>query len=523
MLNWYIHDKVTIHQIITQTFLEFSNMGDFFLLQVLTVVFALSIITTIFNKRVLGFPQAIGVPIVSAIFVFILQWGAGLFHGNPFISINIQNIENAVRNIDFYDFLINGVICFILTSSALKFKISDLRSHWKPIGILATLALALCAVFFGGLLYGFQYLIGNPVPLLVLLLLGAALGATDPIGIKGVLNSVRAPRHLMIKLEGESLFNDAMCIALFMTLLNVLKGEHFTILGTLETLAYEIVVAVIIGWVFGVGILRLLQGKHEMESLILTTALLACGSYLTALFAHASAPIACVIGGLIVGNKWKEILAEQEISEINHFWHTVEGIINSFLFTLIGLELFILDLNAMMLLGGCVAFIILHISRFAANFLSFTFFPSVSRKSYNGSLTILSWGGVRGGISLALILAVANTPQLNPYSSILIGYTFISVLLSGVICGLGLPAVMNAFYYNPHEDKQGLKGLYQRLCHKLNRQGFQYIVGEDKYGNETITIYKPERLSDLQQDDGIMLHDPDKAQKVKALEHPDNF
>jgi len=91
-------------------------MGNYFFLQVFTVIFALSIATTIFNKRVLGFPQAIGVPIVSAIFVFILQWAASLFNGNPFIVINLHNIEEAVRNIDFYDFLINGVICFILTS-----------------------------------------------------------------------------------------------------------------------------------------------------------------------------------------------------------------------------------------------------------------------------------------------------------------------------------------------------------------------------------------------------------------------
>ena len=178
-------------------------MGNYFFLQVFTVVFALSIATTIFNKRILGFPQAIGVPLVSAIFVFLLQWGASLLNGNQFVSINIHNIEEAVRHIDFYDFLVNGVICFILTSSALKFKVSDLRSYWKPISILATIALVLCALFFAGLVFGFQYLTGNPVPILVLLLLGSALGATDPIGIKGVLSSVRAPHHLIVKLEGE--------------------------------------------------------------------------------------------------------------------------------------------------------------------------------------------------------------------------------------------------------------------------------------------------------------------------------
>ncbi|OTG69248.1 sodium:proton antiporter [Acinetobacter sp. ANC 4470] len=499
-------------------------MGNFFFLQILTVIFALSIATTIFNKRILAFPQAIGVPIVSAIFVFILQWGASLLSGNQFITINIHNIEEAVRHIDFYDFLINGVICFILTSSALKFKVSDLKSHWKPISILASIALVLCAVFFGVTLYGYQLLTGNHVDILVLLLLGAALGATDPIGVKAVLSSVRAPHHLMVKLEGESLFNDAMCIAVFMTLLHVLQGEHFTIIGTLETLLYEIVVAIIIGWGFGLGILRLLRGKHEMESLILTTALLACGSYLVALFANASAPIACVIGGLVVGNKWKEILQEREIREINHFWHTVEGIINSFLFTLIGLELFILDLSVSLILGGIVAFIILHASRFAANYLSFTFFPNFRHKSYNGSLAILSWGGVRGGISLALILAVANIPELSKYSSILIGYTFIAVLLSGLVCGLGLPAVMNAFYYNPNEETTGFKGWYQRLCHKMNKKGFQYIVGEDANGNETITVYNPDALIDKKADDGVaVMHNPEKVHVVKRLESPDNF
>lgn len=303
-----------------------------------------------------------------------------------------------------------------------------------------------------------------------------------------------------------------------------LQGAHVTVFGVLKTPLYEIVVAVIIGWGFGQAILRLLRGKHEMESLILTTALLACGSYLVALFAHASAPIACVIGGLIVGNRWKEILEAREIREINHFWHTVEGIINSFLFTLIGLELFILDLSVSLILGGIVAFFILHASRFAANYLSFAFFPSFRHKSYNGSLAILSWGGVRGGISLALILAVANVPELSAYSSILIGYTFISVLLSGIVCGLGLPAVMNAFYHNPNEETQGFKGWYQRMCHKMNRKGFQYIVGEDAFGNENITVYKPESLIDEKADDGVAaVHNPERVQEVKRLEHPDNF
>lgn len=499
-------------------------MGSYFFLQVFTVVFALSIATTIFNKRVLGFPQAIGVPIVSAIFVFILQWAANLLGDNQFITINLQNIETAVRKIDFYDFLVNGVICFILTSSALKFKVSDLQVYWKPISILATIALLICAALFGGLIFGFQYLIGNPVPILVLLLLGSALGATDPIGIKGVLSSVRAPHHLIVKLEGESLFNDAMCIAVFMTLLNVLEGEHFSLLATLQTLLYEIVVAVAIGWAFGWAILRILRGKHEMESLILTTALLACGTYLVALFAHASAPIACVIGGLIVGNRWKEILQDREIREVNHFWHTVEGIINSFLFTLIGLELFILDLSASMILGGIVAFILLHLSRFAANYLSFAFFPSFRNKSYNGSLAILSWGGVRGGISLALVLAVANVPQLSEYSSILIGYTFIVVLLSGLVCGLGLPSVMNAFYYNPNEETEGFKGWYQRQCNKMNRKGFKYLVGEDAQGNEIITIYNPEVQLDKKAEDGVAsVYHPAQAEEITRLENPNNF
>jgi CPA1 family monovalent cation:H+ antiporter len=251
---------------------------------------------------------------------------------------------------------------------------------------------------------------------------------------------------------------------------------------------------------------------------------LACGSYLVALFAHASAPIACVIGGLIVGNKWKEILQDREIREVNHFWHTVEGIINSFLFTLIGLELFILDLSINLIIGGIISFLILHLSRFAANFSAFALFPSFRNKSYNGSLTILSWGGVRGGISLALILAVANIPELNAYSSILIGYTFITVLLSGVVCGLGLPAVMNTFYYNPDEQKEGFKGFYQQLCNKMNRRGFKYIVGEDASGKETITIYNPEILLDKKSDDGVAtVHHPNKREEVRRLENPDNF
>lgn len=502
-------------------------MGSYLFLQALTVVFLLSITTSLFNKKVLGFPAAIGVPIVSALFVFVLQWAASLLNVNgDIITINIERIEETVRNIDFYNFLINGVICFILMASALKFKVSDLRRYKAPISILATIALLLCAILFAGLLFGFQWLIGVEVDLLILLLLGAALGATDPIGIKGVLSSVKAPHHLMVKLEGESLFNDAMCIALFMTLLNIIKGGHVTVGHVLGHLFMEIAIAAVIGYVVGYAALWLLKQKQDMETLIMSTAVLASGAYLIALLAHASAPIACVIAALIVGNKWNEVLTQQEVGEINHFWHTMEGIINAFLFTLIGLELFIVDFTKELLIGGVVAFLILHLSRFAANFLAFAFFPSVNKKSYNGSLTILSWGGVRGGISLALILAVANMPAVSGYSDILIGYTFICVLLSGVVCGLGLPQVMNAFYYNPNEPKEGFAGWYQRMCYKLNRKGFQYIMDEDEQGNEIISIYDPRVLMQNPKIKGEIRSDKTVEEveaEVKRLEHPDNF
>lgn len=479
----------------------------------------MSITTTLFNKRFLNLPQAIGVPIVSALLVFLVQWAATLLNGNQFFTINIEAIEQTVRQINFYDFLINGVICFILTASALKFKVSDLKNYYKPIGILATLALLLCAFVFGGLLFGYQWLTGHHVPIIVLLLLGSALGATDPIGIKGVLSSIKAPEHLMIKLEGESLFNDAMCIAIFMTILKVIQGDGFSLLSVVEHLAYEIIVAVIIGIAFGKMALYILKGKNEMESLILTTAVLAAGSYLIALYAHASAPIACVIGGLMVGNRWQEILAERDVDEINHFWHTIEGIINSFLFTLIGLELFILDLSVSIVIGGIVAFILLHLARFIANFASFALFPSVRKNAYKGTFEIISWGGVRGGISLALILAVANVPQLSAYTNILIGYTFIVVLLSGVVCGLGLPAVINAFYYNPDEPKTGFMGWYQRIMHKvMNRSDRLYVVQEDMQGNQVIALYEPTvqeaqalpKYNDVAHETPDTLNDPDR-------------
>lgn len=495
-------------------------MGSFIFLEIFAVVCLVSIATTLFNKRILNLPQAIGVPIVSALLVFLLQWMATLLNGNQFFTINIHAIEETVRNIHFYDFLINGVICFILTASALTFKVSDLKNHWKPIGILASLALLLCALVFGVVLFGYQFITGHHVPLIILLLLGAALGATDPIGIKGVLSSIKAPEHLMIKLEGESLFNDAMCIAIFMTILKVIQGNEFNLLHVLEHLAFEIIVAVVIGVVFGKMALYILKGKNEMESLILTTALLASGSYLVALYAHASAPIACVIGGLIVGNRWQEILAQKDIEEINHFWHTIEGIINSFLFTLIGLELFILDLNAQIVIGGVVAFIVLHLARFIANFASFALFPNVRRNAYKGSLEILSWGGVRGGISLALILAVANIPQLSAYTNVLIGYTFIVVLLSGVVCGLGLPAVINAFYHNPDEPTTGFMGWYQRVMHKvMNRSDRLYVISEDAQGNQTISLYEPtpEELEELPE------FDDTKHETQATLNDPDRF
>lgn len=498
-------------------------MGSFLFLEFFVIVCLISISTTLFNKRILNLPQAIGVPIVSALFVFLLGWVATLLAGNRFMSINMVAIEEAVRHINFYDFLINGVICFILTASALKFQVTDLKNHWKPIGILASLALLLCALSFGAMLFGYQLITGHSVPLIMLLLLGSALGATDPIGVKGVLSSIKAPRHLMVKLEGESLFNDAMCIAIFMTILKVIQGGEFHMVEVAEHLLLEIVIAVVIGVAFGKSALYLLKGKNERESLILITAVLAAGSYLVALYAHASAPIACVVAGLIVGNKWQSVLPAHDIKEINHFWHTIEDVINSFLFTLIGLELLILDLTAQIVIGGVVAFVILHLSRFLANFMAFSLFPKVYKKSYKGSYEIISWGGVRGGISLALILAVANVPQLQPYNNVLIGYTFIVVLLSGVVCGLGLPAVINAFYHNPNEPTRGFAGMYQRFIHRImNRNNTMYLLTETAQGEQTITLYDPKKHGKLCYERDMNL-DTVKHETQETLNNPDRF
>lgn len=181
--------------------------------------------------------------------------------------------------------------------------------------------------------------------------------------------------------------------------------------------------------------------------------------------------------------------------------------------------MFILDLNASLIIGGVVAFIILHLARFVANYTAFAFFPKVRKNAYKGTLEILSWGGVRGGISLALILAVANVPQLQPYTNVLIGYTFIVVLLSGVVCGLGLPAVINAFYHNPDEPTAGFRGAYQRFIHKImNRTDRKYILSEDKFGNQTICIYEPTakelenlpKYNDLAKETPATLNDPDR-------------
>ncbi|MFT0213266.1 sodium:proton antiporter [Pseudomonas sp. F1_0610] len=513
-------------------------MGSTALLEVMVVVFSLAIATTLFNKRVLGLPGAIGVPIVSAVAVLALQFLANnLLHNNSIIQINLNGIKEAVQSINFYDFLINGAICFILMASALKFKVSDLKAYWKPIGILATISLVICAFIFTGIMWVFQkFVMQTEVPFLVLLLLGAALGATDPIGIKGVLSSIKAPHHLMVKLEGESLFNDAMCIAVFMTVLGLIGGQSLSIGAVFGDLLSEILIAGLIGFGFGIVGLKMMKGKHEPESLILTTALVAAGSYLLSLYVHASAPIACVVAGLIVGNRWQEILEKKEIDDVNHFWHTIEGIINSFLFTLIGLELFVINLTSKLLIGGAVAFIVLFIARFLANYMSFRF-TSVHRNSYNGSLFILSWAGVRGAISLALILAVANLPVLKEYSEILLGYVFFSVLFSGLVCGLGLPQVINAFYHNENEDTKGFKGYYQRFCHKFNRSGVKYHIVDTPLG-ESVQVYNTEVVSEqivketvagesetTRNDAHVQAQEEYQAvqKEVDRLENPENF
>ena len=473
-------------------------MFNFTVLEILFLMITFSAFSYYINRKYMRLPDAVGMTIVSMLIVTVSHYFA--YNLN---LIDLIKFENHLKEFNFYDFLLNGVLLFLLFASAIKFEITNLKKWWWQITTLATLGVVISTFIIGSLVYGFVYLlllIGGEfyIPYIYCLLLGAILSPTDPPAAIAVFKEMAnkgtpAPQHIEVKLLGESLFNDGMGIVLFLTILGVITGKsELTVSSVSISLITEIVGAIILGLVFGIVYRFFLKHIHEFTGIALFTLSLAIGTYISANILHFSAPIAVVVAGLMIGQNIKKIYDEEQIHHLHLFWDFIDEVLNASLFALIGIVVLIIDFNWILISLGVITFLCTLFGRYLSIASSF-FYPNKKRKVLNGSINIISYGGIRGGISLALALSVlqignggnssntvASSLESLTVGNSLVAITFITVVLSNLIQGMTFKYVIQAYYPNSaSQNYNGIKKVLQKLFNWLFKVKSQETIKQE--------------------------------------------
>lgn len=405
------------------------------LFEIIAVLITLAALFSYVNQRVLRLPTTIGL-MVMALTVSLGLVLAGLRY--PGLE---SWAEQLLRSIDFDEALLHGMLGYLLFAGALHVDLSDLRKHALLIGTLASVGVALSTLLVGIGTWSIARLLDLRVDFIHCLVFGALISPTDPIAVLSILKSLAAPRDLEVQIGGESLFNDGVGVVVFLALLGFAgagHGEHAPDAASISRLfAQEVLGGAALG--FGLGWLayRMLKSMDNYTAEILVSLALVTGGYALADAWHLSGPIAMVVAGLLIGNHGRAFAMSASTREhLDVFWELVDEILNAVLFVLIGLEVLLLTLRGDTAVAGLLAIPVVLLSRAIAVGLPLAALRRVVSLSPH-SLAFLTWGGLRGGISVALALSLrdALADQARTANAILM-MTYVVVVFSIVVQGL---------------------------------------------------------------------------------------
>ncbi len=339
----------------------------------------------------------------------------------------------AVQNIDFTAVVFQGLLGLLLFAGSLHVNWDDIRGEIWIIAVLATVGVLLSTVIVGAGLYFVAPWLGFPLPMIQCLMFGALISPTDPIAVLGLLKSLGVSKELETKIAGESLFNDGTGVVVFITLLGLSSGEMPVSASSVTLLLLtEVAGGVFVGLAIGTLGVLMLKAVDSYAVEILITLAMATGGYALADALHTSAPIAVVLMGLIVGNQGKRLaMSEETRHHLFSFWKLVDELLNLVLFGLIGIEFIALSLSASALFPGLVAILLVLLARWISVGL-----PVAAMRPFQHfaphTITILTWGGLRGGISIALALSLPSVQGREIILAATYGVVIFSILVQAL-------------------------------------------------------------------------------------------
>lgn len=387
----------------------------------------ISAIFAYINFRYLKLPNSIGLMLVSLVFsLFVLLWGTF------FPSIKIL-ISEQLEQISFSELLLEVMLSFMLFAGAIHIKIKDLKSEKLSIILFSTISVIISTFIIGFAAFYILNTFEIQISLINCLLFGALISPTDPIAVLSILKSAGVPKSLETKIAGESLFNDGVAVVVFMTILHLSKpGTEVSFISISLLFGQEALGGVVLG--AGIGWLgyKLIESIDNYQVEVLITLAVVMGGYTLAHFIHVSGPLAMVVAGLITGNQGKSFgMSETTANYIDKFWELIDEILNALLFVLIGLELLIIQTNKIILFIAFVFIGLVLLTRYISVYIP-SIFIRLKEKITQKTLLVMTWGGLRGGISIALALSVPN--DFN--KDILVTITYVIVCFSILVQGM---------------------------------------------------------------------------------------
>mgnify|MGYP000155810604 CR=1 FL=1 len=383
------------------------------------------------NHRYIKLPTAIGLMLIALIFsIGLIVVG--------YLDLGItEQIRNWLGQFHFSELLLDAMLSFMLFAGAIHIRFEDLKQERLTIILFSTVSVVLNTVLVGSVFFYLFPLFGFDIPYIHCLLFGSLVSPTDPIAVLSILKQAGVSKSLETKIAGESLFNDGVAVVVFLSLLHVAQSSsgEFHVDEFLILFVKEAFGGLLLGLAFGWVGYKLISSIDNYQVEVMITLAVVMGGYTLAHSLHISGPLAMVIAGLITGNHGKTLgMSDVTADYVDKFWEIIDEILNAVLFVLIGLELILIEVSTTSLVIGVIAILVGLLGRYITLFI-----PSLlirfREKIEHKTLVLLTWGGLRGGISVALALSL--TPDLNKDLFVTITYVVVcfSILVQGLTVG----------------------------------------------------------------------------------------